>query len=434
MKKWYRYLLPASVVIVNLLLTGQQVHASSSVVISELSMGSATSATDEFVELYNNSNDTINMNGWSLYYRSATGTSYTKKASFVASSVIEPHSFFLVSTSTPNNLALISGMSQTGGVMELKNDKSVVVDRVGYGNATLASGKPTVAVQAGESLYRQYDEPNLQMVDTLDNLSDFYIASTLTPSALPAAEVEEVIENISYPVITINELYPNPTIDQSETNDEFIELYNPTQQPVDLTGWLLKDASNKTFIIKNTVIPAQGYAVFTSSETHLSLNNTGDIVMLYSPDSTLKDETQDYGDAKEGLSWGIANGAWAWNNAPTPASTNSDIYLETVAVKPVAVKSATAKKTTNKKATAKKVAVAKKASTKKPKASKLSATNPNGSSTPTNALDLQSKFANLWPWLLILLGTGTIGYGIYEYRPEISNTYHQLKNKLRANS
>ncbi len=430
----YKTIIAITISLAVVALFSHKALADSSLVISELSMGSSSSATEEFVELYNNSNAFLNLAGYSIYYRSATGSSYTKKATFVSTSSVSPHSFFLVSTFAPNNLALISGMAQTGGVVELRDDKGLVVDRVGYGNATIANGKPAIAVQAGESIYRQYDPATLQMVNTSDNFSDFYVANIVTPGALPVPEVVDISEPITYPNIVINEIYPNPTDDQSESEDEFIELYNPNNFAVDLSGWLLKDSSGKTFIIKGTVVESLGFVSFFSKDTKISLNNTGDIVSLYSPNE-LKDQTADYGDAKEGLSWGLINGSWSWNNSPTPSSTNSSAYIEVIAVKPTAeknIKKAEAKKASSKQTVAKKVA-AKKAATKKPKAKKLSAakaqaSNSNSPEQPTSQLD--SKYSNIWPILLIILGTGTIGYGIYEYRPELTSLYVRAKNKL----
>lgn len=411
------------------MLLSQKVQAAESgIVISEISMGSSLSATDEFVELYNNSSTPVSVANWSIYYRSATGSTYSKKASFFANSNISAHGFYLASTLSPNNVSLISGMSQTGGVVELRDDKGNVIDRVGYGNANLSTGKPAIAAQAGESIYRQYDSPNFQMINTLDNFSDFYIATTPTPNSIPVAEIEEISEPLNYPTIFINELYPNPTSSQSESEDEYIELYNPNNSPLDLSGWLIKDSSGKTYIIKNSLIAPGGFAVFYSSETHISLNNTGDIVSLYSPAGDLKDQSTDYGDAKEGLSWGVVSGIWDWNNSLTPAALNSTAYVETVAIK------ASSSKTTKK--VAAKKAAAKKASTKKPKAAKLKATKAQASKGDNNSQNdenqLQSKFANFWPILLIILGTGTIGYGIYEYKPEITSFYMRAKNKFTS--
>lgn len=400
----------------------------SNIVISELSMGSSTSATEEFIELYNNSDSAISLANWSIYYRSATGSSYLKKASMSATASLQPHTFYVMSTTVPNDTTLISGMSQTGGVIELRDDKNNIIERVGYGNANISTGKPAIAAQSGESIYRQYDVDSKKMINTGDNFSDFYITSSMSPGSIPIIEVEEISEPTVYPSIYINEIYPNPNPEQSESEDEFIELYNPNETAVDLNGWLIKDVSGKTHIIKNKSIEPNGYLTLYSSETGISLNNTGDIVDLYNPNSELKDQTQDYGDAKEGLSWGLVNGAWAWNNTTTPGTTNSDSYVEIIVPKAVATKSTVAKKQAVKKA-----AVAKKAATKKPKATKLKSNKAqasNSSGDTETVPDIQSKFANIWPWLMIVLGTATIGYGIYEYRPEITNTYLRLKNKL----
>ncbi len=397
-----------------------------SVLISEISMGSANSATEEFVELYNNSDSPVSLTNWSIYYKSATGKTWSKRASLTANSSIAGHTFFLTSTNSVGQDAnLISGMSQTSGVVELRDDKGNVVDRVGWGSTDTSNGKAAVTPEAGQSLYRQYESGTNLVIDTGDNFSDFYIATTPTPKTVPVVEIEQIDEDISYPVMMITELYPNPTDDESESTDEFIEIYNPNKFEVDLSGWLLKDASGNVFIIKNYTIAPESYAVFMSSETHLSLNNTGDTISLVNPTGDTVEQSSDYGESKEGLSWGLINGAWDWNTVPTPGLNNSSVYIAPIVIKPTATKSSA-------KTAAKKKAVAKKALAQKPKANKLKASKEKTANdiTTENQSSLNSKFANLWPWLLIILGTGTIGYGIYEYRPEITSAYFRLKNKF----
>ncbi len=410
-----------------LLLPIKLVAASESkVLISEISMGSSTSATEEFVELYNNSDSSINLANWSVHYKSATGKTWNKRASLTANSSIASHAFFLISTnSLEQDASLISGMSQTSGVIDLRDDKGSVVDRVGWGGTDASNGKATVAPEAGQSLYRQFESGTGLVIDTGDNFSDFYIATTPTPKTIPVVEVEQIDEDISYPALMITELYPNPTDDESESTDEFIEIYNPNKFDVDLSGWLLKDASGNVFIIKNHTVAAESYIVFMSSETHLSLNNNGDTISLVNPTGDIVEQSPDYGESKEGLSWGLVDGSWDWNTTPTPAISNSSVYIAPIIIKPIATKSS-AKSATKKKAVAKKV------STQKPKANKLKASKEKTANdiATENQASLNSKFANLWPWLLIILGTGTIGYGIYEYKPEITSSYIRFKNKF----
>ena len=410
------------------LLPARAFAASDGIVISEVSMGSEDSASAEFVELYNNSSLVIDISSWSLYYRSAIGTSWTKKAAIAPASTISPHTFYLIGTEAGSNTHLTSGMAQSGGVLQLRDGKSLVTDMLGWGNANLSLGSPSASAQAGESLYRQYDESSSTMVDSSDNLNDFYITANETPAGLPVVEIEEPQTTSSYPGIIISELYPNPPSEQSESSDEFIELYNPNNFDVDLNGWLLKDASDNTFIVKNKTIAANSYLVFTSAESHLSLNNTGDVVRLVSPSAQLIDETADYGEAKEGLSWAIVDDSWNWTVSPTPSVTNSSIYVENI-VKSVGVTPAIKKVTTKKAATAKPKAT----KAKKVAASKISAS--AKTQDPTNSSSLaNSSLANIWPWLLIALGIGTIGYGIYEYKPEIITAYYKFKNKFRASN
>lgn len=399
------------------------------IVISEISMGSEESASSEFVELYNNSSAAIDISNWGVYYKSATGKTWTKRASIGASTTLAPHSFYLISTDTGSSAHLTSGMAQSGGTIQVRNTSTGIVDQIGWGSTDTSNGKASIVVQAGESLYRQYDQNTLTMVDTGDNFGDFYITTNMTPAGLPVAEAEEPETKSSYPHIVINELYPDPTADQSESSDEFIELYNPNSYDVDLNGWLLKDASENTYIIKAKTISAGGYISIMSAESHLSLNNTGDTIRLMSPSSQLIDETADYGESIEGLSWALVGDTWNWTVSPTPNTTNSAVYVINVA------KAAGAST-----ASAKKVAV-KKASTAKPKAAKANkiagakVASANGGKTDTdNTSSAQSALANLWPWLLITLGIGTIGYGIYEYRPEITTAYYKLKNKFSASN
>ena len=119
----YKTIIAITISLAVVALFSHKALADSSLVISELSMGSSSSATEEFVELYNNSNAFLNLAGYSIYYRSATGSSYTKKATFASTSSVAPHSFFLASTIAPNNLALISGMRKPVELLNLEMTK-----------------------------------------------------------------------------------------------------------------------------------------------------------------------------------------------------------------------------------------------------------------------------------------------------------------------
>src|SRR5437867_7242668 len=66
------------------------------VVISEFATRGPSAATDEFVELYNPTDSAIDMSGWKLQYKSASGFTWNDRAILPANSTIPAHGFFLI--------------------------------------------------------------------------------------------------------------------------------------------------------------------------------------------------------------------------------------------------------------------------------------------------------------------------------------------------
>ncbi len=54
-----------------------------SILITEVQTGTEVSASQEFVEIYNDSSTQVDISGWSMYYKSATGNTWTKKATIL---------------------------------------------------------------------------------------------------------------------------------------------------------------------------------------------------------------------------------------------------------------------------------------------------------------------------------------------------------------
>ncbi|MEA3559573.1 MAG: lamin tail domain-containing protein [Candidatus Thermoplasmatota archaeon] len=64
-------------------------------------------------------------------------------------------------------------------------------------------------------------------------------------------------------IIRINEVYPNPDTDENndgtvDQNDEFVELFNPGMDPVDINGFSISDNVG-TYVIPSGSIPSQGW-------------------------------------------------------------------------------------------------------------------------------------------------------------------------------
>jgi hypothetical protein len=116
--------------------------------------------------------------------------------------------------------------------------------------------------------------------------------------------------------VVINEVAWAGSADSS--SDEWIELYNPTSQPVDLSGWTLVD-DGSTIIDLSGAIPAKGYYLIEDAETAvnpnaanlvagLSLANAGDSLQIFDESANLIDSINS------------AGGAWYAGSSSTYAS------------------------------------------------------------------------------------------------------------------
>ena len=83
--------------------------------------------------------------------------------------------------------------------------------------------------------------------------------------------------------IVINEVEINPT-----NGAEYVELYNPTSQPIDISGWFISPSSiwKKFEIPSNTIIESESFLAFSYSaywfkdfgDTVSLTNNLGELI------------------------------------------------------------------------------------------------------------------------------------------------------------
>lgn len=138
---------------------GAAQSAGAAIVISQVYGGGGNSGAtlrNDFIELFNRSNQAITVTGWSVQYASASGTSWHRT---VLNGVIQPGQYFLIqeaqgnagsaSLPTPDASGGIN-LSATDGKLALISNSTVlsgstpsgssVVDFVGYGTANAAEG------------------------------------------------------------------------------------------------------------------------------------------------------------------------------------------------------------------------------------------------------------------------------------------------------
>lgn len=226
----------------------------------------------------------------------------------------------------------------------------------------------------------------------------------------------------------INELLPNPAEPQTDSENEYIELYNSNDTVFDLSGFKLQTGTTTkhsyTFPA-GTTLPAKGFVAFMSEDTGLSLSNSGGQAGLLDPTGNSISQSDAYGTAKDGQAWALGNGSWYWTDTPTPNAANvikSPLSITSLSVGSTAAKTAVVKKAaTTKKAAAPKVKDAKTIKTSaKPKAASSDFNHPAAAASPIH--------------LQILAGIGALAllYALHEYRNDLRNTIYRIR-RYRTN-
>lgn len=116
--------------------------------------------------------------------------------------------------------------------------------------------------------------------------------------------------------VVINEFELNPPGNDNYLSvEEWVELYNPTPEAVDIGGWTISTAHGETFTVPNgTAIEAGGYYVFGSGSQWL--NNEDESVTLRDTEGNEVDRTPAKSDAE--------NDVGSWQRRPNGSDTDSD--------------------------------------------------------------------------------------------------------------
>ena len=140
------------------------------------------------------------------------------------------------------------------------------------------------------------------------------------------------------PRLQITEILPAPLPGQAE----WVELHNPTDQAIDLSGWAIGDAGRRTQL-SGTIAPRSRFVISTleldNGATDLvverignGLNNDADTISLFAPDG-LAVHVVSYGDdalpaPDRGLSIALDPARWLVTAKPTPGEAGVTPLLD----------------------------------------------------------------------------------------------------------
>jgi hypothetical protein len=247
--------------------------------------GSPYSADDfQYIELKNIGTTTLNLNGFAF----TNGISFNFTGSAVTS--LAPGAYVLV---VKNRAAFVSRYGERSNIAG-----EFIGDLDNGGERIYLEGpakEPILDFAYSDAWYSVTDGPGFSLViadenaalDTWGTASSWRISGVVNGSP----GVQDPARPAIAPIL-VNEALTHtdlPEVDQ-------IELYNPTDQPVDIGGWFLTDdfgTPKKYSITGGTFIGARGYLVFdegqfnnTNSPTSFSLSSRGDELYLFSGDGT----------------------------------------------------------------------------------------------------------------------------------------------------
>lgn len=240
------------------------------IVISEIQIA-GNNATDEFVELYNPTNNVVNLAGWKLTKKTSTGSTETNLVSSASmSGTIAPHGYFLIthptdytgSTTADKTYSTSNSIAADNTVLLYNNAPTpAVVDKVGIGSVVDFETAATATPTAHKSIERKAlntstsatmaiggtDEFLGNGEDTDNNAADFIIrdvpqpqnsssaieppADTPTPTLTPTPTVTDTPTPTITPTPTVTDT-PTPTMTETPTPTN-TPTSTPTATPTD---------------------------------------------------------------------------------------------------------------------------------------------------------------------------------------------------------
>ncbi|MBI3458652.1 lamin tail domain-containing protein [Candidatus Azambacteria bacterium] len=381
---------------------------SGEVVFNEIAwMGTKANSSDEWLELYNNTANEIDLTGWKIYGEGGKTLIISLKKR------ISPLGYYLIERTDDNSIKDIladdygsfggNGLSNKGEYLVLKDNLGHIINQIDFsagwpaGSASpdyqsmergangswqsnngvtkngidakgnLIMGTPRslnssyqVSISAKVSDLTKQVEPVSQVQPVVNTstpvqpvivpsqpiipvpaqvlVQDSPVLSSVTippqsminnptqtsiPVQLPAISPTLTLEN-DLKNLFISEIMPNPN--GADKNNEWIEIYNGSDNLIDLSLFYLINGSGKIFTIPNgEKLASKGFLLLSSSRTKISLNNRKDNLKLFTPklQGNLLLSEVSYLNIKEGSSL-VRNslGQYEETKIPTPGLAN----------------------------------------------------------------------------------------------------------------
>lgn len=356
------------------------------VVISHILPDSIASTYHDIIELSSNSHEEVDVTDWCVYYYSSSNTEYKfcLEAEAPVEAVILPagsHVTLASSTYIKNHEGASGNLTITAnslarklGSVVLVDSGGSVVDAVWWGSHSsdvtgpIGQGDPLRALDQGEAIERiqaedghykvtgvnlddftYVDQRGVYTAGTLSELIDYCSNIPLVLGAVPEGFYRDESTNECYEIPDDEPIVENPGDSEysggadvvgdvnmcegvilsevgANLSRQFIEIYNSSDDPVDLGGCILMTnrSTSRQYILPSEDLSPGGYRVVYIEDTNLTLTKTtkGKVYLL-SSDSTEVDSVS-YEYLAVDTSWALINeDDWRQTFTLTPGSANT---------------------------------------------------------------------------------------------------------------
>ncbi len=298
---------------------GERTEENAPILISKISQDK------KYVEIYNPTNQNVNLAGWKIEYYAGPVAKTVGK--IFKDEVISANGFLVLSNDKmsadvikfDNNL----GLAQSDGSVVLSRSDGSVADTVGWGNNSKSAGSP---IKGGVKIvWRCFIGENI--IDSKNNSTDFLSSKgsdnqEIVPYSRPSCKKPESNPGSKSPRelnkcegLKLNEIASN-------VDEQFIEIINSGEKTVITTGCKLTvgDSGVRENIDDIELNPGE-FLVIKIKNTNLKLPKTkGKVYLLDEVGSKI--DISEYNNMPKGASWSSVDDEWTRTFAITEGSAN----------------------------------------------------------------------------------------------------------------
>ncbi|NCO12033.1 MAG: hypothetical protein COZ34_01220 [Candidatus Pacebacteria bacterium CG_4_10_14_3_um_filter_34_15] len=237
----------------------------------------------EWVEIYNDSSEIIDLSGWILMDK-LSAPSIIFQFNQILDDKLEMKPLTYLVIEIENNK-----LNNTADGVLLINSLGETIDQFEYSSSEQGKSFSLITENNQKLIALSVPSkglPNPLPTNTEDNETEIVIEDTQEISQ------ETLME---YPSLKIHEIMSCP----EENNQEWVKVKNPNNEAVNLDNWLLKDSANNQMLLSsNKEIP--GISFITIYLKNSILNNSGDTITLLDPNKNIID-TLNFGQCSIGV-------------------------------------------------------------------------------------------------------------------------------------